>query len=121
MTQNFDTPILSVIIVPASAQDFECIESELVRLDRESPGFILSFRRSEGSIVISGRDELELEAIYKQSTHTAEIISTELRIEYRETIRKKAEAEGKYIRQTGGSGNYGHCWLRVEPLKNPAA
>jgi elongation factor G len=121
MTQNFDTPILSVIIVPASAQDFECIESELVRLDGESPDFILSFRRSEGSIVISGRDELELEAVYKQATQSAEIISTELRIEYRETIRKKAEAEGKYIRQTGGSGNYGHCWLRVEPLKNPAA
>jgi elongation factor G len=115
MTQNPAAPILSLTIVPASAQDFERIESALARLVEESPDFSLSFHRREGSFVIGGHDELVLEAICAQLTRTAEIASAELRIEYRETIRKQAEAEGKYIRQTGGSGNYGHCWLRVEP------
>ena len=115
MTQNPAAPILSLTIVPASAQDFQRIESALARLVEESPDFSLSFHRREGSFVIGGHDELVLEAICAQLTRTAEIASAELRIEYRETIRKQAEAEGKYIRQTGGSGNYGHCWLRVEP------
>jgi elongation factor G len=66
-------------------------------------------------LVICGEDELELQAIREEIQKTQLVVFGELKIGYRETIRKSAEAEGKYIRQTGGMGNYGHCWLRIEP------
>ena len=65
--------------------------------------------------MIRGEDELELESVRKQLLESGSIEVGDLKVSYRETIRKAAEAEGKYIRQTGGSGNYGHCKLRVEP------
>lgn len=71
---------------------------------------------SSGFTVFSfGEDELQLETACGRIQQTAPIGFREPRIGYRETIRRTAEAEGKYIRQTGGSGNYGHGWLRIEP------
>jgi len=66
-------------------------------------------------VILAGEDELKLNAAREYIASEATAVIAPIQVAFRETIRKHAEAEGKYIRQTGGSGNYGHCWLRVEP------
>jgi elongation factor G len=108
-------PILSIEIKAASDEDRESLTRSLEELVRQNPEVQIGFEPPRGNLVIRGEDELQLEAVCRSILATYPFEAGDLRIAFRETIRKAAEAEGKYIRQTGGSGNYGHCWLKVEP------
>ena len=87
------------------------------RLADEDPTFKVRTDEDSGQTIISGMGELHLEILVDRMKreHKVEANVGEPKVAFRETIRKTAEAEGKYIRQTGGSGNYGHCKLRIEP------
>ena len=89
----------------------------LSRLADEDPTFKVRTDDESGQTIISGMGELHLEILVDRMKreHKVEANVGEPKVAFRETIRKSAEAEGKYIKQTGGSGNYGHCKLRIEP------
>jgi elongation factor G len=113
----FPEPVISVAIEPKTKVDQEKMGIALSRLADEDPTFKVRTDEDSGQTIISGMGELHLEILVDRMRreHKVEANVGEPKVAFRETIRKVAEAEGKYIRQTGGSGNYGHCKLRVEP------
>ncbi len=114
---TFPETVISVAIEPKTKADQEKMGVALARLAEEDPTFKVRTDEDSGQTIISGMGELHLEILVDRMRreHKVEANVGEPKVAFRETIRKKAEAEGKYIRQTGGSGNYGHCKLRVEP------
>jgi elongation factor G len=114
---TFPDTVISVAIEPKTKADQEKMGIALARLADEDPTFKVRTDEDSGQTIISGMGELHLEILVDRMKreHKVEANVGEPKVAFRETIRKAAEAEGKYIRQTGGSGNYGHCWLRVEP------
>jgi elongation factor G len=114
---TFPETVISVAIEPKTKADQEKMGVALARLADEDPTFKVRTDEDSGQTIISGMGELHLEILVDRMKreHKVEANVGEPKVAFRETIRKKAEAEGKYIRQTGGSGNYGHCKLRVEP------
>jgi elongation factor G len=114
---TFPDTVISVAIEPKTKADQEKMGIALSRLADEDPTFKVRTDEDSGQTIISGMGELHLEILVDRMRreHKVEANVGEPKVAFRETIRKKAEAEGKYIRQTGGSGNYGHCKLRVEP------
>ena len=114
---TFPDPVISVAIEPKTKADQEKMGIALSRLAEEDPTFKVRTDEDSGQTIISGMGELHLEILVDRMKreHKVEANVGEPKVAFRETIRKVAEAEGKYIRQTGGSGNYGHCWLRIEP------
>ena len=114
---TFPDTVISVAIEPKTKADQEKMGVALARLADEDPTFKVRTDEDSGQTIISGMGELHLEILVDRMKreHKVEANVGEPKVAFRETIRKKAEAEGKYIRQTGGSGNYGDCWLRVEP------
>jgi elongation factor G len=114
---TFPEPVISVAIEPKTKADQEKMGIALSRLADEDPTFKVRTDEDSGQTIISGMGELHLEILVDRMKreHRVEANVGEPKVAFRETIRKHAEAEGKYIRQTGGSGNYGHCKLRVEP------
>jgi elongation factor G len=113
----FPEPVISVAIEPKTKADQEKMGVALSKLADEDPTFKVRTDEDSGQTIISGMGELHLEILVDRMKreHKVEANVGEPKVAFRETIRKQAEAEGKYIRQTGGSGNYGHCWLRIEP------
>ena len=114
---TFPDTVISVAIEPKTKADQEKMGVALSRLADEDPTFKVRTDDESGQTIISGMGELHLEILVDRMKreHKVEANVGEPKVAFRETIRKAAEAEGKYIRQTGGSGNYGHCWLRIEP------
>jgi elongation factor G len=114
---TFPETVISVAIEPKTKADQEKMGVALSRLADEDPTFKVRTDEESGQTIISGMGELHLEILVDRMKreHKVEANVGEPKVAFRETIRKKAEAEGKYIRQTGGSGNYGHCKLRIEP------
>ncbi len=114
---TFPETVISVAIEPKTKADQEKMGVALSRLADEDPTFKVRTDEESGQTIISGMGELHLEILVDrmQREHKVEANVGEPKVAFRETIRKSAEAEGKYIRQTGGSGNYGHCKLRIEP------
>ena len=114
---TFPDPVISVAIEPKTKADQEKMGVALSKLAEEDPTFKVRTDEDSGQTIISGMGELHLEILVDRMKreHKVEANVGEPKVAFRETIRKIAEAEGKYIRQTGGSGNYGHCWLRIEP------
>jgi elongation factor G len=114
---TFPETVISVAIEPKTKADQEKMGVALARLADEDPTFKVRTDEDSGQTIISGMGELHLEILVDRMKreHKVEANVGEPKVAFRETLRKKAEAEGKYIRQTGGSGNYGHCKLRVEP------
>jgi elongation factor G len=114
---TFPEPVISVAIEPKTKADQEKMAIALSKLADEDPTFKVRTDEDSGQTIISGMGELHLEILVDRMKreHKVEANVGEPKVAFRETIRKAAEAEGKYIRQTGGSGNYGHCKLRVEP------
>jgi elongation factor G len=114
---TFPETVISVAIEPKTKADQEKMGIALSKLADEDPTFKVRTDEDSGQTIISGMGELHLEILVDRlkREHKVEANVGEPKVAFRETIRKKAEAEGKYIRQTGGSGNYGHCWLKVEP------
>jgi elongation factor G len=114
---TFPEPVISVAIEPKTKADQEKMGMALARLSDEDPTFKVRTDHDSGQTIISGMGELHLEILVDRMKreHKVEANVGEPKVAFRETIRKLAEAEGKYIRQTGGSGNYGHVKIRLEP------
>jgi len=113
---EFPEPVISVAIEPKTKADQEKMGIALRRLGEEDPTFRIKGDPETGQTIISGMGELHLEIIVDRMLREFKVEASVGRpqVAYKETIRGKAEAEGKYIRQTGGHGQYGHVWLRVE-------
>lgn len=113
---NFPEPPVSIAIEPKTKADQEKMSQALARLAEEDPTFRIKVDHETGQTIISGMGELHLEIIVDRMKRefTVDANVGQPQVAYRETVRKDGvEAEGKYIRQTGGRGQYGHCWLRI--------
>jgi elongation factor G len=115
----FPEPVISMRIEPKTKIDQEKMGIALRRLSEEDPTFRVSGDPDSGETIISGMGELHLEIIVDRMRRefSVEANTGRPQVAYKETIKGKAEAEGKYIRQSGGRGQYGHVWLKVEPLE----
>jgi elongation factor G len=117
---EFAQPVISVAVEPKTKGDQEKMGIALNKLAQEDPTFKVHTDPDSGQTIISGMGELHLEIIVDRMMREYKVEANvgKPQVAYRETIRKHAEGEGKFIRQTGGSGNYGHAKIRLEP--NPA-
>ncbi len=115
----FPEPVISMRIEPKTKADQEKMGIALHRLSEEDPTFKVSGDPDSGETIISGMGELHLEILVERMKRefTVEANTGRPQVAYKETIKGKAEAEGKYIRQSGGRGQYGDVWLKVEPLE----
>jgi len=114
---TFAVPVISVAVEPKTKADQEKMGMALGRLAQEDPTFKVHTDPDSGQTIISGMGELHLEIIVDRMMREYKVEANvgKPQVAYRETIRKKAEGEGKYIRQTGGRGQYGHAKIRLEP------
>jgi translation elongation factor EF-G len=113
----FPDPVISVAIEPQTKADQEKMSTALGRLADEDPTFRMHTDQETGQTIISGMGELHLEIIVDRLQREFKVGCTvgNPQVAYRETIRKVVESEGKFVRQSGGRGQYGHCWLKLEP------
>ena len=113
----FPDPVISVAVEPKTKADQEKMGVALQRLAEEDPTFRVHTDPESNQTIISGMGELHLDIIVDRMRREFNVDATvgKPQVAYRETIRKEVEAEGKFIRQTGGHGQYGHCWLRLIP------
>ncbi len=120
-SMDFPAPVISVAIEPKTKADQEKLGNALAKLTQEDPTFKVNTDPDTGQTLISGMGELHLEILVDRMVREFNVAANVGRpqVAYRETIRAAAESEGKYIRQTGGRGQYGHVFLRVEPLPHP--
>lgn len=116
---KFPEPVIQVAIEPKSRADQEKLGSSLQRLAEEDPTFRVQTDPESGQTIISGMGELHLDIIVDRLNREFGVQANQGKpqVAYRETVRSEATAEGKFIRQTGGSGQYGHCVLKIEPLE----
>nr|WP_255527301.1 elongation factor G [Methylococcus sp. BF19-07] len=116
---EFPEPVISVAVEPKTKADQEKMGIALNKLAQEDPSFRVRTDEESGQTIISGMGELHLEIIVDRMKREFGVDANvgAPQVAYRETIRKSVEQEGKYVRQTGGRGQYGHVWLRIEPLE----
>ncbi|MGB7054142.1 MAG: elongation factor G [bacterium] len=116
---TFPTPSISMAIVPKEKGDEEKISTGLARLHDEDPTFAFAFDPEIKQLIISGIGELHLDIILSRlkRKYGVSVDLIKPRVKYRETFTTKTSAQGKYKKQTGGHGQYGDCWLRVEPVE----
>ena len=114
---DFPKPVIEVAVEPKTKADQEKMGVALSKLAQEDPTFNVRTDVDSGQTIIAGMGELHLEIIVDRMMREYKVEANvgKPQVNYRETIRGNAEAEGKYIRQTGGSGNYGHAKIRIEP------
>ena len=119
---EFPEPVISVAVEPRTKADQEKMGIALGKLAHEDPSFRVRTDEESGQTIISGMGELHLEIIIDrmQREFGVEANVGAPQVAYRESIHKTAEAEGKFVRQSGGRGQYGHVWLRLEPLERGA-
>ncbi len=110
--------VASVSVEPKGRNDYEKMVNGLRKLMQEDPSFRFSYDEETGQTIIYGMGELHLEIVVDRlkREYKVEVIQGEPRVAYKETIRGSVESEGKYIKQSGGRGQYGHVWLKIEPL-----
>jgi len=116
---EFPEPVIAVAVEPKTLADQEKMAAALARLAKEDPSFRVRTDADSGQTIISGMGELHLDIIVDRMKREFNVVANvgKPQVSYRETIRKSVEAEGKFIRQTGGTGQYGHVMLRMEPLE----
>jgi len=116
-SMDFPDPVISVVIEPKTKSDQEKLGVALGKLTQEDPTFKVFTDPDTGQTIISGMGELHLEIVVDRLLREFNVAAGvgKPQVAYRETIRRNAEAEGRYIRQTGGRGQYGHVWLEVSP------
>ncbi len=114
---TFPEPVIKIAVEPKTKADQEKMGVALQKLAEEDPTFRVETDEETNQTLISGMGELHLEIIVDRMKREFSVEANigKPQVSYRETIKKSAEAEGKYIKQSGGRGQYGHCWLRVEP------
>lgn len=113
----FPEPVIKIAVEPKTKADQEKMGIALARLAEEDPTFRVETDEETAQTLISGMGELHLDIIVDRMRREFGVEANigQPQVSYRETIRQKAEAEGRYIKQSGGRGQYGHCWLRIEP------
>ena len=116
---EFPEPVIHVAVEPRSKADQEKMGVALSKLAAEDPSFSVHTDEESGQTIIGGMGELHLDIIVDRMKREFGVEANigKPQVAYRETIRKTVEAEGKFIRQTGGRGQYGHVWLRIEPIE----
>jgi len=114
---EFPEPVISIAVEPKTKADQEKMGIALGKLAHEDPSFRVHTDQESGQTIISGMGELHLEIIVDRLKREFKVDANigKPRVAYRETIRKTVEQEGKFVRQSGGRGQYGHVWLRLEP------
>ena len=117
---EFPEPVIHVAVEPKSVADQEKMGTALGKLAQEDPSFRVSTDEESGQTIIAGMGELHLDIIVERMKREFSVEANigKPQVAYRETIRSEVEAEGKFVRQTGGRGQYGHVWIRVEPLSD---
>ncbi|OTQ55663.1 elongation factor G [Gilliamella apis] len=116
---EFPEPVISVAVEPKTKADQEKMGLALGRLAQEDPSFRVHTDEESGQTIISGMGELHLEIIVDRMKREFKVEANvgKPQVAYRETIRNEVEQEGKFVRQSGGRGQYGHVWLRIKPLE----
>ena len=116
---EFPEPVIQVAIEPKTKAGQEKMILALLRLAEEDPTFKTYTDQETGQTIIAGMGELHLEIIVDSLLREFKVEATvgAPQVAYRETIRKSAKAEGRYVRQTGGNGQYGHCWIEISPVE----
>jgi elongation factor G len=114
---EFPDPVIAVAVEPKTKADQEKMGLALQRLAKEDPSFRVHTDQESSQTIISGMGELHLEIIVDRMKREFKVDANvgKPQVAYRETIRATVESEGKFVRQSGGRGQYGHCWLRIEP------
>ncbi len=112
-------PVISTSVEPKKKADYEKMTLALRKMMQEDPSFKFTYNEETGQTEISGMGELHLEIIVDRlrREHKVEVEQGKLQVAYKETIQKPADAEGKFIKQSGGRGQYGHVMIRLEPLE----
>ncbi len=118
-SMDFPEPVIRVAIEPKTKASQEKMILALIKLAEEDPTFKTYTDQETGQTIIAGMGELHLEIIVDRLVREFKVEATvgAPQVAYRETITKHVEVEGKYIRQSGGRGQYGHCWIKMEPLQ----
>ena len=118
-SMEFPDPVIQVAIEPKTKAGQDKMTMALVKLAEEDPTFKTYTDQQTGQTIIAGMGELHLEIIVDRLLREFKVEATvgKPQVAYRETIRKAAKAEGRYVRQTGGHGQFGHCWIEIEPVK----
>jgi elongation factor G len=113
----FPEPVIAVAVEPKTKADQEKMGIALGKLAQEDPSFRVHTDEESGQTIIEGMGELHLEIIVDRMKREFGVDANvgKPQVAYRETIRNKVEQEGKYVKQSGGKGQYGHCWIRIEP------
>ena len=121
-SMEFPEPVISVAVEPATKNDQDKMGVALQKLAEEDPTFKVRTDPETGQIIISGMGELHLQIIVDRMLDEFKVDCKvgEPQVAYRETIRKTSKGEGKFIRQTGGHGQYGHCWIEISPNETGA-
>jgi len=119
---EFPEPVISVAVEPKTKADQEKMGLALNKLAQEDPSFRVHTDEESGQTIIAGMGELHLEIIVDRMKREFSVDANvgKPQVAYRETIRKKVEQEGKYIKQSGGRGQYGHVWITLEPMPRGA-
>ena len=121
-SMNFPDPVISVAIEPKTRADQDKMGAALSRLSDEDPTFIVRTDEETGQTIMSGMGELHLEILVDRMKreYNVEANVGKPMVAYKETVKKTVDAEGKYIRQTGGKGQYGHCYITLSPRERGA-
>ncbi len=116
---RFPEPVISIAIEPKTRADQDRMAEALHRLAEEDPTFKITYNEETGQTVISGMGELHLEVIVSRLLSEYRVTAKvgKPRVAYKETINTTVKAEGRFVKQTGGHGQYGHVWLEIEPLE----
>ena len=111
--------VISTSVEPKNKAEYEKMGLALKKMMQEDPSFRFSYNEETGQTEISGMGELHLEIVVDRlrREHKVDVVQGKLQVAYRETVQKTAEAEGKFVRQSGGRGQYGHVWIRMKPLE----
>ncbi|WP_337843691.1 elongation factor G [Rheinheimera sp.] len=119
---EFPEPVISVAVEPKTKADQEKMGIALSKLAAEDPSFRVHTDEETGQTIISGMGELHLEIIVDRMKREFKVEANvgKPQVAYRETVRGSTEVEGKFVRQSGGRGQFGHCWLRIEPQEEGA-
>jgi len=117
---QFPTPVVSLSIAPKSRGDQDKLGKGLAKLTEEDPTFLVNTDAETKEVILTGMGELHLEIIVDRLKEEfgVEAIVGQPKVAYRETVTEKSEGEGKYIKQSGGRGQYGHCLLKIIPAKS---
>ena len=115
---DFPEPVISVAVEPKSKPDQEKMSLALGKLAQEDPSFRVASDEESGQTIISGMGELHLDVLVDRMKREFSVEANigKPQVAYRETIKETVDVEGKFVRQSGGKGQYGHVWLKLEPL-----